>query len=64
MNFGTTEIILILAVFVIPFMLVGALIVVLVARAKKQGGATKKCPYCAEQIKIEAVVCRFCNRTI
>lgn len=23
---------------------------------------TKNCPHCAERIKIEAVICRFCNR--
>jgi hypothetical protein len=25
---------------------------------------TKKCPFCAEEIKVEAVVCKFCSRSL
>jgi hypothetical protein len=27
-------------------------------------GETRKCPFCAELIKSEAVVCRFCGRDV
>ncbi|TVR94393.1 MAG: zinc ribbon domain-containing protein [Spirochaetaceae bacterium] len=29
-----------------------------------QSGESKKCPFCSELIKVDAVVCRFCGRDL
>jgi hypothetical protein len=31
---------------------------------REETGPLKVCPYCAETIKLAAVVCRFCNRNL
>ena len=33
-------------------------------KERLQSGSSKKCPFCAELIKKEAVVCRYCGREI
>lgn len=32
-------------------------------KRRKQGGV-KKCPYCAEYVKQDAIVCKHCGRTL
>lgn len=63
MNFGITEIVLILIVLAILAAPIVALGFFLQRYMKKQAGL-KACPYCAEKINMAAIVCRFCQRQI
>ena len=65
MNFGTKEIILILAflsILVVPVVLVIIFFVVRKNRSAVEN--LKACPFCAEMIKAQAKVCRFCGRDV
>lgn len=31
---------------------------------RQKSGDTKKCPYCAEYVKADAIVCKHCGRTL
>ena len=60
---GITELLICVPILVIGLIV---LIVFLSQRNKRKTDQrdTKKCPYCAEYVKVDAKVCRYCGREI
>jgi type II secretory pathway component PulF len=63
LEFGPSwEEILVLLLIMAAIIAVGVILVVKLM--KKQRSGLKRCPFCAELIRAEARVCRFCRRDL
>jgi predicted amidophosphoribosyltransferase len=60
-NIGIIELAILLSLFCVGPLLL-ALVALLVVRAQRRN--TKICPHCAERIKKDAVICRYCGREL
>jgi rRNA maturation endonuclease Nob1 len=64
LNLGFWELLIILAICGLPLLGIAAAAVVGVLVVKRNRGELRRCPHCAELVRQEAKVCRFCGREI
>lgn len=58
------EVLLLFLILLTPVIIIVFAFIVFAYKRKQQKASLKGCPFCAELIKREAVVCRYCQREI
>ena len=63
-SLGIPELVILSVVCAVPILIIALIVVVVRASRKSSATKTKLCPYCKSQIHADAIVCKYCTRTI